>query len=80
MVRPNGEELLEMMKPHFSLVADETTVYYELLYAHRRRMIDLIERIGVSRFAYPAVYVSGDPEGRLPKLDTSRCPSRSVQL
>jgi SAM-dependent methyltransferase len=55
------EELLEMAKPHFRLVADETTAYYELLYAHRRRMIDLIERIGVSRFAYPAVYVSGRP-------------------
>jgi SAM-dependent methyltransferase len=55
------EELLGMLKPHFTVVADETSAYYEFLYAHHRRMIDLIERIGVSRFAYPAVYVSGRP-------------------
>jgi ubiquinone/menaquinone biosynthesis C-methylase UbiE len=54
-----SRELLEMCVQVFGDATDVSDEYYLHLYASRKGVIRLLIRTGLSRFAYPAVYVAG---------------------
>jgi SAM-dependent methyltransferase len=49
-------ELAEMLKASFDVVEDETVQYYSLLYPRHRRVLFALERSGLGRIVYPAIY------------------------
>ncbi len=54
-------ELREMLRGVFGVVEEETAEYYALLYPGHRRTLAYLEKLGLARFAYPAIYYAGRP-------------------
>lgn len=52
-------ELVSMCKETFGEATAVSDEYYMNLYAGKARLINTLIRTGISRFAYPAVYVAG---------------------
>jgi SAM-dependent methyltransferase len=52
-------ELRAMLRASFRDVYDETAAYFALIYPRYRPTLSLLDRLGLSRFAYPAIYFSG---------------------
>ncbi len=52
-------ELAEMLKASFDVVEDETVRYYSVLYPRHRRVLLALERSGLGRIVYPAIYFTG---------------------
>jgi SAM-dependent methyltransferase len=51
--------LVAMCEDAFGVAEDLTAVYYDQLYARRRRQLALVRRAGLERFVHPCVYVIG---------------------
>jgi SAM-dependent methyltransferase len=52
-------ELHTMLRASFRDVYDETAAYFALNYPRYRPTLAVLDRLGLSRFAYPAIYFSG---------------------
>jgi SAM-dependent methyltransferase len=52
-------ELHTMLRASFHDVYDETPAYFALLYPRYRPTLAVLDRLRLSRFAYPALYFSG---------------------
>lgn len=50
-----------MLRGVFGVVEEETAEYYALLYPEHRRTLACLEKLGLARFAYPAIYYAGRP-------------------
>ena len=56
-----GDELRRLLRASFREVEEETTAYYALLYRRHSRKLAALERSGLARLAYPALYFAGRP-------------------
>lgn len=52
-------ELQGLLSDVFSETTDQTRTYFREVYAHRLKLIKLIENSGFSQYIYPSVYFSG---------------------
>ena len=52
-------ELRTMLRSSFDVVNEETSAYYALVYGRYRLAFAFLDRLGLARFVYPAIYFSG---------------------
>ena len=59
------EELVAVLRPCFGVPQDETVAYYSGLYSRLRNVFPALDRSGMGRFVFPALYYAA----RLPEPD-----------